>query len=740
MPSVNKQDVFLVLPEKKTIIRGSAQSFVFTAHKNYIGNYIDLNRVNNIEYVIYDSNGVEVKTGSRTGGDLTIGSGDLKGQFQITLAASDTLNIPSGNLEIRVTIVETTGLGQPKPIVMPRMKIGSIANSGDTLPDGSVAGRFTVPSIVYSVKSFNGTDKPIPGQLVFNSAKPGAITNIIISNTDDTGKKNALLEQTLSKRIDTDGAYAYITLTNVNNTSEYASFKIVSWERVNVTDLENANIAEYTDAIKLVVDPEGNSRTLDADLVFEAGDKLGFLIDAYSTNSITVNGNDIKGLTFTGGATVSRNGDNITVAIPTLGDGGIINGVDGTSGVDGTAGTSGTSGVDGTSGTSGTSGVDGADGTSGTSGVDGTAGTSGTSGVSGAAGTSGTSGVDGADGEVGTSGTDGTSGVNGTSGIDGQIGSQGPQGLNGTSGTSGADGISGINGEQGLPGTSGTSGVDGAEGPTGTSGTDGTSGINGAVGTSGTDGTSGADGEAGPTGPTGADGTSGTDGTSGINGTSGTSGVSGTSGTSGLSGVNGLDGTSGINGENGTSGINGETGTSGTSGKDGTSGLSGVNGLDGTSGTSGSSGINGTSGVDGAEGPAGAGATGSLVTYTMTVNMVSGSINSDRPVKEIMSPDGRIYSEESQFDGLEGWALEKVGNNLTLTHPLGTRILNACAFGKNGDNVFQVPFTGRTTSQFSCVQDPAFTLVKFNAVTSINTGAATAGETTIDITFQAKTA
>jgi hypothetical protein len=114
--------------------------------------------------------------------------------------------------------------------------------------------------------------------------------------------------------------------------------------------------------------------------------------------------------------------------------------------------------------------------------------------------------------------------------------------------------------------------------------------------------------------------------------------------------------------------------------------------------------------------------------------MVSGSINSERPIESVMGPDGMLFDGDSW--SVPEWNITKLGNNLTLMHPLGSRLLNATAYGKNGDNYFHVPIAGKTASQFSLVQDQFSTVAAFNAVTSINTGAATSGTTTIDIVFQ----
>jgi hypothetical protein len=258
----------------------------------------------------------------------------------------------------------------------------------------------------------------------------------------------------------------------------------------------------------------------------------------------------------------------------------IVSGSLSINGVSFSAMTSGTSGSNGTNGSSGTSGSNGTNGSSGSNGTDGSSGTSGSNGTNGSSGTSGSNGTNGSSGTSGSNGTDGTSGSNGTNG---SSGSSGSDGTNGSSGSNGSSGTSGSNGTNGSSGSSGSSGSNGS------SGTSGSNGTNGSSGTSGSNGTNGSSGTSGSNGTNGTSGSNGTDGSSGSNGSSGTSGSNGTNGSSGSSGSNGTNGSSGSSGSNGTNGSSGTSGSNGTNGSSGSSGTSGSNGTNGSSGSSGDS-------------------------------------------------------------------------------------------------------------------------------------------------------
>jgi hypothetical protein len=90
-----------------------------------------------------------------------------------------------------------------------------------------------------------------------------------------------------------------------------------------------------------------------------------------------------------------------------------------------------------TSGTSGSNGTDGSSGSSGSNGTDGSSGSSGSNGTDGSSGTSGSNGTDGSSGSSGSNGTDGSSGTSGSNGTDGSSGTSGSNGTDGSSGTSG---------------------------------------------------------------------------------------------------------------------------------------------------------------------------------------------------------------------------------------------------------------------------------------------------------------
>ena len=438
------------------------------------------------------------------------------------------------------------------------------------------------------------------------------------------------------------------------------------------------------------------------------------------------------------------------------------------------------SGGGGGTGTSGTSGANGANGATGAAG---SSGTSGANGANGAAGSSGTSGANGANGAAGSSGTSGR-GTSGTSGANGSSGTSGFTGTSGTSGATGTSGTAGLSGDLyrttsttpfnlGNAGTitvgtglaysvaqniiiafnssnhqtsevisynSGTGSLSfaaptdvvgsgfytswsvnlaGASGGDGSSGSSGTSGANGTSGTSGANGATGATGTSGTSGANGATGAAGTSGTSGANGTAGTSGADGATGATGTSGTSGANGTSGTSGANGATGATGTSGTSGANGTAGTSGADGTPGVIGTSGTAGTAGVNGTSGTSSSL------ALGTIQVYKFVINTNAGLMTS---FASAISPDG------TNILNTGGWTETVTSSTqLTITHPLGGKILLATSVGNSGASAITRPFSFNNTSTYSSIQNSAFTQIDLYSMSAGNAGYSTTGVATVTV-------
>ena len=169
--------------------------------------------------------------------------------------------------------------------------------------------------------------------------------------------------------------------------------------------------------------------------------------------------------------------------------------------------------------------------------------------------------------------------------------------------------------------------------------------------------------------------------------------------------------------------IQGPAGAQGPQGEAGADGLQGEPGADGKDGTSGIDGQNGTNPV------------GAAIAYKIKVNMLGGSINGETPISNVWAPGNvEIYNTQSGWS-VAGWNIDRSNNSLTVTHPLNTPVLMGSTTAQNGSNLFTLSITGKTASTMSIQNSTDNSFAKFNAITGINTGGATAGAAYVIITF-----
>ena len=665
MPSVNKQQLIAVLPEYSNVIRGQQDAATITLHKDYVGNSINIGSITNVKVEYLNNDLVAFKTQEKTLGTLTYGSGESRNAISVSMTGDETLaltldaNNINGEVWVRLTVTE--GIS---PVALPLLKLGNVYDAGANIGD-MVASRYGMPSTVYGIKDlgseYDGSN-PAQGQIFFNSDLPSQVSKIKIAVKDDKGFRNEYLENLLEKRITVDGNSTNIFFTNTRNNSEYAVYKIASWNWVNVTDLDSANpnSEEDDDAIELYVEYDSNSTTPGETYKFTIGDDFGLFYETYNISApsnviVNVNGqafNDIRTITMTGGLSASREVGTNEIQLQYA--------EAATS--SGTSGSSGSSGETGAQGIVGERGIQGEVGATGEKGRPGDTGADGADGAQGNLGAQGPVGAFGQKGEVGVSGER----YNTTSGnqlgigwhtanvtlntepylawkpgqivriqrsavvaqwqisevvsydsITGDLTIAPPSSFNdpmpiGTYSYSWKlylAGLSGVNGTDGVDGVDGAQGAQGATGVTGDAGTNGTDGadstVAGPAGTDGVDGAKGDQGDQGHQGDKGDQGFKGQTGAGGLAGTDGVDGVDGVDGAAGAQGPQGYKGSEGAYGNQGNKGNDGADGTIGEKGRPGDTGLKGDQGDKGVIGHSGMDGFDGNDGVQGIRGEKG---------------------------------------------------------------------------------------------------------------------------------------
>lgn len=290
MPNVQNQNLIVVNPGYLNVIRGQQTNVTVTLHKNFVGNPINIGNISNVVAEYIDTNNNIVKTESKSANTLTFGAvnSDAQNQVALFLTGTETAALPlddsnaSGELWVRFKITE--GISE---VVLPKLKLGNIFDAGDNIGE-IVASRFTSPSSVYKVSALGSAafqaNQPAQGQIIFNSDQPNQVTMVKIANKDDKGYRNEYLENLLENRLDIDGLNNSIFFTNVKNNSEYSLYKIVSYNRLNVSNPNNDPnnpVNEMDDAIQLGLLYEGASSTPGDTYTFAIGDEFGIETESY---------------------------------------------------------------------------------------------------------------------------------------------------------------------------------------------------------------------------------------------------------------------------------------------------------------------------------------------------------------------------------------------------------------------------------------------------------------------------
>ena len=238
MPQFQSQNIIVTTTEIYQVVRGRSASFDMIIHEGQVGNQLNIGVQTNVKLEIFNESNEIIATFQKVDNTLTYGAinSEDKGKVNFALTESQTLGLPldgsgvNGFVKAKVTVVQGTNT-----TIIQAFKIGRIFMPGQILGD-TVVSRFTLPAPVYTLGSLDGTGVLGAGTMITNAANPAAITSIKISLTDDKGYRNKYVENLLEERIDKDGSKLTLYLTNTNNNSEYSTFLIESYSRIDVGD------------------------------------------------------------------------------------------------------------------------------------------------------------------------------------------------------------------------------------------------------------------------------------------------------------------------------------------------------------------------------------------------------------------------------------------------------------------------------------------------------------------------
>jgi hypothetical protein len=301
MDYVVQEDIIANIEEPINIVQGDHQIYSINLHRDFIGNPLKLERASIISVSVINRLGRKVLMFSSpfTPGvseQLSLGSINTNNEGVISFEITESLSryLESGELNVIISIVYSNFFPNAKTYVLPVLKIGQIiaGDFPDPEPENPNPGT-SVPKKPFGSPEFiiEHVDLDMPsasGRMSVNAQNPNNITQMIFRNLDKNLVRLTSLENFVVNRMGNDKIEGILTLFSMDKPSFYSIYKIVSWERVDIS-AGNGN-SENIDGIKLNVLIENSTSGPGVDkALWQVGDNIAFSID---THGIT--GENIK--------------------------------------------------------------------------------------------------------------------------------------------------------------------------------------------------------------------------------------------------------------------------------------------------------------------------------------------------------------------------------------------------------------------------------------------------------------
>jgi hypothetical protein len=301
MAYVVQEDIIASIDATVNIKQGESNIYEIILHRDYLGNQLNARKVSIISVGILNRNGRKV---------LMYNNPPTPGVSDKLILPDSKLNIPGcilfeiteaqsralepGDLMIQVTLVYADFFPNAKTYILPPLKIGQVIESGDNGGGdngGGNGGGGTVTSPIGAPEfEIEHIDLSMPsqyGMVSINNQDPGKLTEIIFRNLDKNKVRLTLLENFLVNRMTNDKIEGIITLYSKTDPTFFTIFKILSWERVDVTN-GNGN-SDNTDGIKINVQIESVSTGPGVKKeLWQKGDKITFSIDTHGIKGVDI--------------------------------------------------------------------------------------------------------------------------------------------------------------------------------------------------------------------------------------------------------------------------------------------------------------------------------------------------------------------------------------------------------------------------------------------------------------------
>ncbi len=306
MAYVVKEDIIAEIQNTVNIKQGESSTYEITLYRDFIGNQLNVRKVSVISVGVLNKIG---RTVLMYNAPVTPGVSDIleyataasntPGVIRFEINEAQSKSLEAGDLLVQVTLVYADFFPNAKTYILPPLKIGQII-AGDPVDNGgggnngggNNGGGLTTPDILgaplFEIEHINLDYPSSYGKMSVNSQDPVEVTKIIFRNLDKNLVRSTVLENFVMNRMAKDKIDGIITIHSITSPTFFTMYKIISWQRVDVT---NGNgVEDDTDAIEITVKLENVSAGPGVlKSIWEVGDDITFSIDTYG-----ITGNDIK--------------------------------------------------------------------------------------------------------------------------------------------------------------------------------------------------------------------------------------------------------------------------------------------------------------------------------------------------------------------------------------------------------------------------------------------------------------
>lgn len=287
MAYVVQDDILVYLEQVVLVGQGISTNIKLTFYKDFVGSQLDIRKTGALRISLFNPAGKRLLTYNYPTGygePITTSYGEeTKGEIEFTISKFYSSNLELEPLYAEVVFIdEKNYFPNVKRYEFQQFQIAEVVESDVPPLSAGITGDVLVS--LFKTASITGGNPTEHGDISFNSSSPSNTTSVILNNINSEHIRLSSLENFLTKRIQTAGETGIITLINADAPTQYAVYKIIDWNRINLND--NNSDSDFADAIELTLQYEAStSSPVISGLEWAVGKNVSYQLDSYTAVS-----------------------------------------------------------------------------------------------------------------------------------------------------------------------------------------------------------------------------------------------------------------------------------------------------------------------------------------------------------------------------------------------------------------------------------------------------------------------